>query len=109
VARDQLAGAPHVAGGDCVLDRLPERVAVGEPGRRPAVQLGHPPRLRAGELVAEQPSEQVVEAVPLALGVQRHEEQTRPLELGQHRIRCGGLQERVAERAGHAIEHRGPQ
>ena len=58
---------------------------------------------------AEHVGEQVVIAVPVAAVVERDEEQVRPIELLERRPPAGSAGDRVAERAGQPVEHRGLQ
>ena len=74
----------RVTGRDRVLDRPVEVAAGGEPGARPAVQPGHLGRRLAQQLALQHLAEQVVEAEPAALGVERDHEQVAALELRQH-------------------------
>ena len=47
-------------------------------------------------------------AVPLALRVQRHQQQVRPRQIRQGRGRPGLVEHRLAQRAAHPLQHRGP-
>ena len=66
-------------------------------------------RLAPTQLGAQQIAEQVVVPVPLAVAVERHEEQVRALERVEHRSadRCDA-EHGVAERPAHPVEHRRP-
>jgi hypothetical protein len=100
VCGDQIDRGPEIAGGGGVLDRFVDRPRLGVPGRRSPVQDSHQGRLGAGQLMAQQFREQVVIAVPLASGVQRHDEGVLGLERSQHLVGVGGTGHRGAQRAG---------
>ena len=57
------------------------------------------------KLVAEELAEEVVVAIPLALRVERDEEEVRALELAQHQHRAGPGGHGVAEWGTEALEH----
>ena len=63
-------------------------------------------RLAPLELVPQQLTEQVVVAIPLAPPVQAYDEAVRTLERVECVCRPGRLEHRIAERAGHALQHR---
>ena len=74
----QLGGLGVRPGRYRVPDRLVGRPVITMPGVRAAVQRRGQARLPPLELHPEQPGEQVVEAVPPALVVERDEEQVAP-------------------------------
>ena len=76
------------------------------PAVRAAVQRRGPPRLAPLELHPEQLGEQVVEAVPPALVIQRDQEQVAPRQRVQHRGRALLLQHGIAQGAGQPLENR---
>ena len=83
------------------------REAVGlAPGRRPPVKLLHQLRLAPTQFCAEQLAEQMMVAVPLAAPVQRHQQQIRARQRLQDIGRSLGVQDRVAQRPGQAVQHR---
>src|SRR5437016_3535184 len=69
------------------LERLVSGSGVAVPRRRAAVKLWDERRRRARELVAQQLCEQVVVAIPLPPGVERHDERVLALEATQERCR----------------------
>ena len=81
VLGDELARAGHVAARDRVADRGARRAGRRNQSaaRRCSVRHGLGPGAR--ELVAEEPGEEMVVAVPLAAGVEREHEQPGALEL----------------------------
>ena len=93
--------------------RVPHRV-IGQtmllaPGRRVAVQRRDPAGLFLLQPGAEQVGEQVVVAPPAAHLIQRHQEQAGPLDLLQHRLAVGPAGDRIAQRPGQPVQHRGLQ
>ena len=80
VGGDQLDRVAEVAGRDRVLDRLVDRVGLAIPSRRAAVKLDDEPRSRARQLMAQQLGEQMVVAVPLALGIEGNDERVLAFE-----------------------------
>ena len=69
----------------------------------------HQIRLGANQLRPQQLLEEVVVAVPLPMGVQRHQEQVGARQRLQLRRGAALLEDRVAERPGHPLEHGGPR
>ena len=100
----QLGGPVEVLGGQGVLDGA-WRIAVGrQPVGGPAVHRCHAVRILATQVRAQHVGEQLVVPVPLASVVQWDEEQVGPLQLTQHRGSVGSPGDRVAQRAGEAVE-----
>ena len=106
---DEFGGEQMVPGIDGVLDRALEGAALGVPRGRPLMELRDAPRSDPSELVAEPIAEQVVIAIPAAGGVEWDDEQPAPLHPVQGRRPIGDAGDRVAERAGHLVEHRGSE
>ena len=104
---DELARAGHVAARDRVADGGARRAGRPEPVRRPPVQRGDGLGPGARELVAEEPGEEMVVAVPLAAGVEREHEQPAALERVEHRGGPLALGDPVAQRPAEAVEDRG--
>ena len=73
------------------------------------MQLGHELRLAPLQLGPEELREQVVEAVPAAVVVEREQEEVRARERVQRRRGALGVQDGVAERRAEPLEHRGAQ
>ena len=73
------------------------------------MQLRHAAGLLFLQAGAQQVGEQVVIAPPAAHLVQRHQEQARPLHLLQQRLAALAAGNRVAQRAGQPLQHRGLQ
>ena len=92
-----------VPGGDGVLERFLKQAVVQAPAGRPAPQDRDQVRLVAFQLGLEHVTEQVVKAVPPALLVQRHQQQVRLSQAGQHRGGPGQVQHRLAQGPGHAL------
>ena len=106
--QDQPRHLVGVAGGLGVVDgRLLQPVGLA-PGRGPPVQLRDQLGLAPPELGTEQVAEQVVVAVPLPSAVERDQEEIGPGERLQHRGRAGRVQDRVAQRAAHPVQHGRP-
>jgi hypothetical protein len=84
-----------------VADGLVDQPVLLAPAGRPVVQLRHQVRLGLQHAGAEQIGEQVMQAPPAALLVQRDQEQVGPLQLLQHalavRVPGHGVAERAAE------------
>ena len=66
-------------------------------------------RIGQPQLVAEQLGEEVVVAVPLASGVERHEKEVRGLDGPQHRGGAFAASHGIAEPGVEAVEHRRSQ
>ena len=79
------------------------------PGECATVERRREAWLAVLEFDAQQLREQVVEAVPLALIVERQEKQIRPRERGQPLVGPFLFDHRVAQRAGQPFEDRGTQ
>ena len=79
------------------------------PRCRASVELRHQVGLAPRELGLEQVAEEVVVPVPAAAVVERDDEQVRVLELCQRLGRVGAVEDRIAQRRGHPVEHRGPR
>ena len=103
---DQLGGLGVRPGCYRVPDRLVGRPVITMPGVRAAVQRRGQPRLAPLELHPEQLGEQVVEAVPPALVVERDQEQVAPRQRVEHRGRALLLQHGIAQGAGQPLENR---
>ena len=103
---DQLARPADVAAGDRVPDGLAGRAGLLVPGRRAAVQRRHEVRPGSRELVPQQLREEMVVAIPLALGVERHQQEAGPLEVLEPPRRARASGDPVAERSAQAIKDR---
>lgn len=88
---------------DGVLEAEPGLV----PGTRAPVEVRHPPGCLGEQARLQHVGEQVVVAVPAAVGVERDEEQVVPLEAAEDPGGVGASGQRVAERTREALEHRG--
>ena len=105
---DQAGSGADVLGRDGILQRVLGQAAALAPGGGAALHGRGQSGFAAFQLGPEHVAEQVMVAVPLPAVIQRHQQQVRPGQLGQ---RCGGsgkVQRGFAQRAGHAVEHRGP-
>ena len=117
----------QVAGGSAALEEPGLRGLQQGPPRRTLHQLGagDGSRRRSGRAVRTTPPrgaarrasrpptwprvpEQAVAAIPLVLGVERHQEQVGPIQRRQHVCRAGDLQRGVAQRTGQPLQRRGP-
>ena len=105
-AGDQTGHPVDVTGGLGVVDgQLGQPVALtpgGRPSMEPRDQLG----LTQLQLGSEQLPEQLVVAVPLALAVQRRQQQVGVLQRLQHPARPAGGQDRVTQRPRETLQHR---
>ena len=104
---DQIGRAIEVIAGDRVDNSVGEQAVFGVPAAGGPVQPGHPVRVLGEEAGAECVSEQVVVAVPLALVVERDDEQVPALEDLQRLAAVVAAGKRVAQRSGQLREQRG--
>ena len=100
--------AIEVARLEDVAERLLEVPVRLAPVRRPELELRPEARLAPLELVLEHRPEERVVAVPLALVVERDEEQVGPLDRAEHRRRAAPADDRVAQRGAQPVEDRRP-
>ena len=70
------------------------------------MQIGDEPRFAMGEIAPQQVAKQVVVAIPVALLVERDEEQVGAVRLSEQRGTVAGARERVAQRRAHTLEDR---
>ena len=75
-----------------------------EPLSRPPVQIWQPRGLRPLKASTEKIAEQVVEAIPAALLVQRDHEQIGPLQVLEHLLAVGPAGDRVADGTAEPLE-----
>jgi hypothetical protein len=101
VRRDGLGGSADVACGDVVAHRVRDQSLLEVPLGRPAVQFGG---VAPTELQAQEVGEEVVVAVPLALAVERDEEEVRALDAPQHLGRVVAPGDGVAQRRAQPIQ-----
>ena len=106
VPLDQVGGPFDGARGQRVRDRLGDQVVLGEPVRRPPVQPRHPVGVVALETAAQVLGEQVVVAEPLALVVERAQEQVAAFELLEHRLAVHAVGQPAREVAAEPVAHR---
>jgi hypothetical protein len=92
-----------------MLDRLVNGALLLVPSRRSPVKLRDEPRLVARELVPQQVGEQMVIAVPLPPGVQRHDEDVFAVQLPQQPGRVVGAGHCAAQRTGKPVQDRAAQ
>ena len=97
-----VTGVPGVLDGEI---RLPPR---REQLTRPRVEVAFELGLAAAELDPQHVGEQVVIAVLLTRGVQRHDEQVRPGELLEHRPGTRSFEHRIAARPVEVLQHGRP-
>ena len=107
VAEDRR-GQVAISGRECVLDRILGEIARSEPGSCSAMEVGDHGGFGTVELQSEKLVEQVMEAEPVAVLVERYEEEIRLRHLGKHRPRVVEPKDFVAERRAEAVEYRGP-
>ena len=106
---DQPGGPVGVPGGLGMIDRALGQPVGLIPCRRPDMQLGDQLGLASLELGLEQAAEQVVVAIPLLLLVQGDQQQVRPGQRRQPSAEPVRVQDRVAQRPTHAVQHRRPR
>ncbi len=92
-----------------VTDRLHREPVLREPPGRRLVQPGDLARRGAAQLQLQQVREQVMIADPGPRRVQRYHERVRLLQLLQHPLAPRAPGHRIGQRAGHPLQHRGPQ
>ena len=80
-------------------DRVRDQAVSGEPGAGALVQIRHLFGVLGEQTRAEHVGEQVVVAVPGALGVERDDEEVAALEVRQHPRAVGAAGDGVAQRA----------
>ena len=103
---EDSGGAVLVAGPVRVVERR-LGVSLGfEPVRCALVERRNQLRLALLQLPLEQVAEEVVVAIGAPVPVERHHEEVRRLERRQLESRFLPLQDGIAERAGHRLEHR---
>jgi hypothetical protein len=76
-----------------------------EPVSRPLVEHGHELRLAVLELLPQQVAKEMVVAVGAAVPVEWHDEQALLFQRGELERRALSVQDGVAERAGHCLQH----
>ena len=96
----QVGGTVEVLGRERVPDRIRDEVVGGVPGAGPPVQVRHLVGVLGEQARAEDVGEQVVVAVPGALGVERDEEEVAALEVLQRPGAVGAAGDGVAQGAG---------
>jgi hypothetical protein len=109
VLLDQAGGPDPVAGGQGVADGVVDQPVRLAPGGRRAVQPRHPLRVGLLQAGVEQVGEQVVEPPPAALPVQGDQEQVGPFGQLQQLLAVAAAGDRVAQRPGEPVQHRGLQ
>ncbi len=100
------AASPRQTGGAQVRDRLVDVTVRPVPLGRALVQLRHAVGVPGLQLAAGDRREQVVEAEPATITVQRDKEQVPPLQLVENLCRTGRVADRVAQRRTEAVEDR---
>ena len=99
----------HLPGRHRVPDGVIGQPMLLVPGCSVTVQLRRAAGLFLLQAGAQQVGEQVVVAPPAAHLIQRHHEQPRRLDLLQQRLAAGAAGDRIAQRAGQPLQHRGLQ
>ena len=105
---EDAGGALLVAGRVRVDERRLEIALRLEPVGRALVEHRHQLRLALRELLQQQLAEEMVEAERAAVAVERDDEQVRLLERGELQRRAFPVEDGVAERAAHRLEHGAP-
>ena len=105
----QQGGGRDVPAGDRVRDRLLRQPVLLVPAGRALVHPGLLAGLAAAQLGQEHLRDQAVIAVPLAVPVQRHDEQAASGGLGQPAGGAAAAEHVVAQRAAHLLERGGAQ
>ena len=106
VLLDEPGGPGHLPGRDRVADGVIGQLMIGIPGRRVSVQL-HGAIWLGFQPGAEQVGEQLVVAPPAADLIQRQQEQPGSLDLLEQGLAAGPAGNRVAQRSGEPLQHRG--
>ena len=104
---DQPGDPIGVPGSLGVVDRGLGQPIGFTPSRRPPVQLGDQTRLTPLQLGDQQLMEQVMVAIPPTLAVKGDQQQVGRLQRLQDLGGSGGVQDRVAQRPRHPVQHRG--
>ena len=107
VARDEMAGSPHVASRNRVCHRFLQIPVLLEPPRGSKVQHGDALRLRLLDVAPKHVRKEMVVAVPLPSLVERDEEEIRVLGPLEKPPRCRRPSHHVAERRGEPREDGG--
>ena len=104
---DQTSHRVRLGRGLPVADRRLRKLVGDAPVHRATVERPRQGRIIALELGAQQLTEEMVVAVPLAVPVERHHEAVRALEALQGGGRVSRFEDRVAEVTAHTSKHRG--
>ena len=120
IGPDELAGQARImadAGCQCVYvvdsagallpDGVRDQVVCGVPVAGPLVQARHLVGVLGEQARAQDVGEQVVVAVPTALGIEGNQEQVAALEVLEHPGAVGAASDRVAQGSGEALEDGG--
>ena len=105
----QVCGTIEILGGERVPDRVRDQAASGEPGAGALMQIRHLFGVLGEQTCVEHVGEQVVVAVPGALGVERDNEEVSPLEVRQRPRALGAAGDGVAQRAVEPVEDGGAE
>src|SRR3954469_12708985 len=92
-----------------VADRLNRMPVLGEPRRRPSVQLSHVARRSAPEFQAQQITKKMVVPKPCALGVQRDHEGVGVFEISEDLLRPRSIDQQICQWPRDAVEERGAE
>ena len=109
VPGEQAGGQPPVPRRLRVPDRLHREPVLRKPLRGHPVQPGDLPRRGAPQLQLQQVGEQVMVTEPGTARVQRGHERVRHLQLLQHPLPARASGQGIGQRAGHPLQHAGPQ
>ena len=107
-ARHQLDASVPLGGIQQVLDRQLGRAVRLVPVGRAQVELGDDLGFAALQLAEQELAEQRMVAVPLSPAVERSHEQAPGLQLAEHRLRAGALEDGIAQGTRQLIEHGRP-
>jgi hypothetical protein len=103
---DQPGDPIGVPGGLGMVDRRLRQPVGLAPGGRPGVQHWDQLGLTPAQLGGEQLLEQMVVAIPAALAIQGDQQQVGLLQPGQDLSGSGGVQDPIARRPAHPLQHR---
>jgi hypothetical protein len=105
---DEVDHAFDVPGRVGVLERGLQVAALLVPRGRAPVERGRQLRLEGHQLALEEISEETVDPEPPGPPLDREQEEVRPRDPGEGRLRTGLVQHCVAERRGELGQHSGP-
>ena len=91
------------------MDGIGRQIILLEPNARPPMELRHPIGLRLPQVRLQHLGEEMVIAIPLALVVERNDEEVAAFQSFQHRFAIFLVGDGIAQRTAQAIENGGLQ